>query len=116
MKNPYLDAAKAEDLGDLLDHMGWREVLRPALLHEREMFTKLLVSATLGAPVEIGSKTGPVRITQEQLAGKIYGIDFILDKIESILTRGARAVTELRSQGVNLATPNYGSRSDTSST
>lgn len=115
-KNPYLDAAKAEDLNDLLDHMGWREVLRPALLRERELYTKLLVNATLGLPVELPSQTGPVRITQEQLAGKIYGIDYIMDLIEKVMSRGVRAVDELKRHGISFnSTPTYGDSSDPSS-
>ena len=110
-KSPYLDAAKGEDLGSLLDHIGWTEVLRPALLRERDVYTKLLVGATLGAPVSINTSSGAVTLSSEQLAGKIYGIDYILDVVEKILTRGARAVAELRSHGVNLSSymETYGS-------
>jgi len=116
-KNPYLDAAKAEDLGSLLDHIGWTEVLRPALIREKEVYTKLLVSSTLGMPVTITTATGPVSLSQEQLAGKIYGIDYILDVVEKILSRGARAVAELRSRGVNLSSylETYGNNSNPSS-
>jgi hypothetical protein len=100
-KNLYLEAAKAEDVQDLLQHIAWTETLRPALVRERDMFTKLLVGATLGRPVEIRTSAGVSELSKEQLAGKIYGIDYIFDYFEKVLTRGARAVAELRSQGIS---------------
>lgn len=102
-QNPFEAVAKAEDLGDLLDHIAWREVLRPALAKERDNYTKMLVNSTLGIPVMMDTKQGPTTISREQLAGKIYGIDFILSTIEGILTKGTRAVEELRSKGLSLA-------------
>lgn len=100
-KNLYLEAAKAEDVQDLLNHIAWTETLRPALVRERDVFTKLLVGATLGRPVQIQTAAGVAEMSKEQLAGKIYGIDYIFDYFEKILTRGARAVAELRTQGVS---------------
>jgi len=67
------------------------------------MYTKLLVEATLGRPVQVKGAEGPVTITREQLAGKIYGLDFVTKLMEDILARGGRAVQELRLQGVNIA-------------
>ena len=99
----FLSAYKAEDLGDLLNHIGWVEVLRPALVQERDMFSRLLVGATLGTPVRMETRTGPAELTKEQLAGKIYGIDYIIDTIEKILARGDRAVEHLRKFGINLS-------------
>lgn len=98
----YLDAAKAEDLNSLLDHIAWTDVLRPALMQERDRYTKLLVSSTLGAPIQVQTATGPVSLSREQLAGKIYGIDSIVDLMERILSRGLRGIAELKSRGVNI--------------
>ena len=106
-KSPFEAVAKAEDMEDLLDHIAWREVLRPELMKERENYTKLLVNSTLGMPVVMDTKQGPTAVTKEQLAGKIYGIDFIVATIEKILTAGYRAADELRARGLSLA--NYGS-------
>lgn len=111
--NPFLAAAQAEDLGDLLDHIAWTEVLRPALLRERDNYTKMLVNSTLGLPVTIRTEAGAVQLTHEQLAGKIYGIDYIIDLVEKILTKGTRAVMELRSKGLSFEKLN-GSGSDNS--
>ena len=105
-RSPFLDAAKAEDLSDLLQHIAWTDTLRPMLVRERENYTKLLVNSTLGTPVRVPTATGVVELSKEQLAGKIYGIDYIMDLMEKILSRGARAVAELRSQGVSYGSSN----------
>jgi hypothetical protein len=105
-KSPFLDAAKAEDLSDLLHHIAWTDTLRPALLRERDNYTKMLVNSTLGLPVRVPSTSGePMEISKEQLAGKIYGIDYIIDLVGNILSRGERAVAELRKAGVNIPWP-----------
>lgn len=96
-------AARAEDVGDLLNHIGWTETLRPTLVRQREQFTKFLVEATLGRPVQMATNTGPVTMSREQLAGRIYGIDSILDLVETVLTKGARGVAALRDGGVSLS-------------
>lgn len=107
-QNPFEAVAKAEDLADLLDHIAWREVLRPALAKARDNYTKMLVNSTLGLPVMVETKQGPATISREQLAGRIDGFDFVITTIESILARGTRAVEELRSKGLSLASLDYG--------
>lgn len=103
-KSPFEDAARAEDLGDLLQHIAWTDTLRPTLLRTRDAYSKLLVAATLGKPIEERSAGGSVcQITVEQLAGRIYGLDFMLDLVERVLSKGISAVTELRGAGINLA-------------
>ena len=88
-------AAKAEDTFDLLQHIAWTYVLKPKLFIVREQYSKALVSHLLGSPL-------PEGLTKEQLAGRIYGIDFIIATIESVLTRGEKAVAELNSHGISL--------------
>lgn len=110
-KNPFLAAAQAEDLESLLDHISWAEVLRPALIRERDNYTKMLVSSTLGLPITVPTAQGPTTMSREQLAGKIYGIDYIIDLMERILSRGVRAVMELRSKGLSIS-KQYGSDSN----
>lgn len=111
----FLDAAKAEDVSDLLNHIAWTDVIRPALVREREAYTKLLVASTLGAPVEIATRTGTATLSKEQLAGKIYGIDYIFSFFERVMEKGARAVEELSRAGVHITSPN-GNSSDPGST
>jgi hypothetical protein len=100
-RNPFIDSAKAEDVQDLLSHIAWSDVIRPALVHERDIFTKALVSATLGTPMQVQTNLGVAEISKEQLAGRIYGIDYIFGYLEKVLTQGARAVAELRSKGIS---------------
>ena len=47
--------------------------------------------------------TGPVEVTREQLAGKIYGIDYIMTLVERILGRGEQATSELKRLGINIS-------------
>lgn len=100
--SPFIDALKAEDLDNLLEHIAWSDTVKPKLLAERDRFTRLLVSSTLGVPVQTETAAGAVTITREQLAGKIFGIDYILTLFEKILTRGELAATELKKLGLSL--------------
>lgn len=103
-KNPFEDAARAEDLSDLLQHIAWTDTLHPALVRQRDNYAKMLVGAVLGRPVEIRSGGGVIHtLTKEQLAGRIDGIDYVLDIIEKILAKGSAAVLELRNAGISLA-------------
>lgn len=106
MKTPtnlYIDAAKAEDLDNLLDNIAWTDTVRPALIRERDLLTDQLVSSTLGLPIQAKTTQGPVEITREQLAGKIFGINYIMALFEKLLLRGATASTQLKSLGINVA-------------
>lgn len=106
MKHPstsYADAYKAEDLDNLLDNIAWTDIVRPALIHEREQLTKSLVSSTLGLPIQAKTAAGTIEITREQLAGKIFGIDYIMNLFEKILTRGEVAERYLKELGVNIS-------------
>lgn len=98
----YLDAAKAQDLEDLLDHIAWTDVIRPALYKTRDDLTQQLVSSTLGVPVQIQTITGPVDVSREQLAGKIFGINYIISMFEKLLQRGEIAAKQLKELGINL--------------
>ena len=104
MKTPSLvDAYKATDLDDLLEHIAWVDTLRPALLRERDLLTRSLVNSTLGLPIQAKTLTGTVEITREQLAGKIYGIDYIMTIMEKILSRGEVAERQLKDLGINIS-------------
>jgi hypothetical protein len=98
----FIDAYKAEDLSDLLDHLAWTDTIRPALLRERDTFTRALVNSTLGLPVQTKTSTGVVETSREQLAGKIYGIDYILTMFEKLLARGKVAEHQLKELGINV--------------
>lgn len=97
-----VDVYKAQDLSDLLDHLAWTDTVRPALLRERDALTSQLVNSTLGLPVQSQTVTGPVEITREQLAGKIFGINYIITLFEKLLQRGAVAERQLKELGINI--------------
>lgn len=98
-----LDALKADDVKDLLHHIAWTDVIQPALLKQREAYTKQLVSSTLGTPIEGQTSMGnSYVVSPEQLAGRISGIDFILDLFTKILSRGDHALDALRKMNINL--------------
>jgi len=90
-----IKVAQAEDTFNLLDHIAWTSVIKPRLLQSKEMYSKILVAHLLGQPLSDG-------LTKEQIAGKIYGIDFILTVIETILRDGEKALNELSHQGISL--------------
>lgn len=101
-KPSFVDAYKAEDLDSLLDNIAWTDTIQPALLRERDVLTRALVSSTLGLPVQTKTSAGVVETSREQLAGKIYGIDYIMSFFEKILTRGEVAEKAMREIGINV--------------
>jgi hypothetical protein len=106
MKSPtpaFIDAYKADDLQDLLGHLAWTDTVLPALTRERDSLTRALVNSTLGLPVQAKTATGVIEITREQLAGKIYGIDYIVSLFEKLLTRGEAAEKALKQLGINIS-------------
>ena len=78
-----LKIAQAEDTQDLLNHIAWTDVVKPKLLKDKEIWEKTLVAHLLGAPLPEGQ-------TKEQLAGKIYGINYTIEYLENILRTGTR--------------------------
>lgn len=103
MKPPnFVDAYKAEDLDSLLDSIAWIDTIQPALLREREQLTRALVSSTLGFPMQAKTAAGFVEITREQLAGKIYGMDWIIGFFEKVLARGEIAENAMKEIGLNV--------------
>jgi hypothetical protein len=97
-----LIAAQAEDLKDLLTHIAWTDVLEPQFAKAKDALSALLVQAVLGQPVTLQSVAGPVALTAEQIAGKIYGLDWVQSAIVRILRRGDNAIEELRKSGLSL--------------
>ncbi len=89
------DAYKAHDLGDLLDHIAWTDVLKPELLKSKAAYARRLTDAVL-------SRTAEETMKPEQLAGICYGIDMVVGAIEGILRKGISAEDFLRKNGLNL--------------
>jgi len=93
----YLDAqmkavAVAEDILDLEQHVAWQDVLLPKLREHKAFYEKELVGAVLGQkPITVSGQL----LTAEQLAGKVYGIDYIIALFTDILKRGEAALNQL---------------------
>lgn len=80
--------AKADEIAELLEHVGWQDHLKPALAKLRENAVQQLIRSTLGLP----NRTDQ---TPQQAAGVVYGIDFILSLIEAALVKGDKAHHEI---------------------
>lgn len=94
-KRAFEIANTADRVSDLLTHAGWKDELQPELNKLRLQYCKLLTNSVLGQKATYITPAGPIEMTPEQIAGRIYGIDFIETLITQILTRGARAIKEL---------------------
>lgn len=91
--------AKADAVAGFMHEVGWSEVIKPALLKERERISQLLVATVL-------SKDDPKGYSKEQLAGMIFGIDRVIKVFEDTIKRGATALEQLESQGFTLTAVN----------
>ena len=91
--------AKADATAELLDHIGWTEVVLPKLLKTKDLYTTVLVQAVLSnkPPTMDGQET-----TREQLAGRVYGIEYVIKLFESILSKGEGALKALEAQGLSI--------------
>ena len=87
--------AQAEDTYDLLQHIAWDTVIKPALDDEVKRMSSLLVAEALGTPL-------PGGLTREQVAGRCYGIQFISSLFEKVLRRGEKALEDLQASGLHL--------------
>ena len=87
--------AQAEDTYDLLQHIAWDTVIKPALDDEVRRMSSLLVAEALGTPL-------PGGLTREQVAGRCYGIQFISSLFEKVLRRGEKALEDLQASGLHL--------------
>ena len=91
--------AQADTVADLAHHIGWTEVVLPKLQKMKELYTQVLVNAVLSnkPPFLDGQET-----TREQLAGRVYGIDYIMRLMDEIIRKGTRALSDLEAQGVTI--------------
>lgn len=94
-RDNLLAAAKAEDVADLLNHIGWTDVIRPKLQATVQQYASILVAEALGAPLPGGK-------TREQIAGIAYGINYLCSLLEQILREGKRALDALDLEGISI--------------
>jgi hypothetical protein len=90
-----IEVHQAQDTQDLLDHLAWTDVVLPKIRKAREQYTNVLVAMTLGA-------TSPLPLTREQVAGRINGLDFVVELMQKILKRGKDAEEYLASLGISV--------------
>ena len=90
-------AAQGADVQDLLNHIAWTDVILPKIDEARKTLTQQLVNLVLTAP---GQR--PNGETQEQIAGKLYGLNYITTTLQRILSEGAGAREILASQNLFL--------------
>ena len=90
-------AADADSLGNMLQHLAWTDTLEPQLLAHREVLVRQLTESVLGRTtfVQTNAKIA-VPLKPEHLAGRIAGIDFILDLMKKVLVAGEKAGDALR--------------------
>lgn len=103
--------SSAEDTFNLLDHIGWVNSVKPRLDSHREAMSKMLVDHLLGKPL-------PASLTKEQVAGMIYGINYIEALISSVLREGSKALDQLKLENISIVpsyerTNEYGNNSNT---
>ncbi len=93
--NTALAAAQGLDTYDLLQHIAWTDVVKPQLEEAKATFTHQLVSATLRSQV-------PGEDTREMLAGKLFGINYIITTFEKTLKKGQQAREALAKENLFL--------------
>jgi hypothetical protein len=87
--------AQAEDTYDLLQHIAWTDILLPQLELEKKGALEAIAAYHLGTPLPNG-------MTVEKLAGKAYGINYVIKKIENVLSRGKKALGEIEASGIHI--------------
>lgn len=90
-----INVAQAEDTYDLLQHIAWTDVLKPRLEKEKSNALEQIGAYHLGTKL-------PEGISVEQIAGRAYGINYVIKLIEVVLSRGAKALDEIQSSGLNI--------------
>ena len=79
----------ADSLADLLEHLGWTDVLRPRMERYMRDIESLVVQAVLGG--QIKDTSSGALVTKEQLAGQASGIRWLIGVIERIIREGGAA-------------------------
>lgn len=91
MTNPYDAINKADDLAQLLDCLGWTQVIQPEFRRARESLGNQLMTAVLDGRASVGGQS----LTKEQIAGMMWGIDWLDKLFGKILKDGANAFESL---------------------
>ncbi len=79
---------KAQRVNKFLQDICWTDDILPQLLKVRTKYDKLLIKRALGDSKPFGSDYMP---TTEELAGRVSGIDFIMEFFEDCISKGDSA-------------------------
>jgi len=88
-------AAQGIDTEDFLRHIAWEEILLPRFQEDRRVLTDRLVQSVL-KPETVDSET------REQIAGKLWGIDYAIRTINEVVKRGRSAKSELARSNISV--------------
>jgi hypothetical protein len=94
-KSIPLTAAQGMDTEDFLEHIAWTDVIKPKFLEAKSILTKRLVASVL-EPAQSGGES------REQIAGKLWGIDYAIKEIETIVREGRSAKQIMRQHDIDL--------------
>lgn len=85
-------AFQGSDTANLLDHIAYSDVVKPAFGRLKDDYGRLLVKAVLGTPPTIRDYNGEVHtITKEQLGARIEALEWLEGLLEGIVRRGREA-------------------------
>jgi hypothetical protein len=87
-------AAKAEDVQDLLQHIGWTDVLQPELQKTAKEYEQAIVQIALGASLT-DNMTGQI-LTIEEVSSRLRAMYWLESILKAILRRGREGVDTLR--------------------
>lgn len=82
MRTDLEKVAIAEDTVNLLEHIAWSDVIKPGFEAVIAKYKDILVKATMDS----GLKIAPLEI-----AARIYGLQWAMDQLETIVKDGERA-------------------------
>lgn len=90
-----ITAAQGIDTEDWLRHISWTDVLKPRFERDQQLLRDRLVASVLKpASAEAESR--------EQIAGKLYGINYAINVIEETVRKGRNASAELSKSNISL--------------
>ena len=88
----YNKVHEADELAELLEHLGWTEVLKPKLSEYRKQLEGLVVQAVLGTVVTQNS----CPVSKEQLAGRADALRWLELLIERVIREGTHAADRIQ--------------------
>lgn len=86
-----LVAAQGDDTEDFLQHIAWTDVIMPKFEADKATLTRRLMQSIL-------QPLNPQEESREQLAGKLFGIEYAIKVITDIVGEGRKAQRSLLQQ------------------